>query len=106
MAHFLFDLVSVKFLLNYFSNPLRFFGSWALGSFLLAILAFGWSLFLKLLGTNDFTTTPLPVISAMFVILSVTLFMLGFVTEILLRIYYDRKDNAPYMIYEVVKNRG
>ncbi len=105
MAHFLFDLISVKFLLNYFSNPLRFFGSWAFGAFLLAILAFGWSLFLKLLGTNDFTATPLPVIAAMFVILSVILFMLGFVTEILLRIYYDRKDNAPYMIYEVVKNK-
>ena len=30
--------------------------------------------------------------------------MLGFVTEILLRIYYNQKDSTPYMIYEIIKN--
>lgn len=105
MVELFFDLISVKFLLNYFSQPLRFFGKWSLFSLFLAAAAFIWAVIMKILGTNDFSTTPLPVISTMFVILSVTLFMLGFITEILLRIYYDKKDGAPYMIYEVVKNK-
>ena len=104
MAELFFDLISVKFLLNYFSQPLRFFGKWSLFSLFLAASTFIWAIIMKILGINDFSTTPLPVISTMFVVLSVTLFMMGFITEILLRIYYDRKDNAPYMIYEVVKN--
>ena len=105
MAELFFDLISVKFLLNYFSQPLRFFGKWSLFSLFLAASTFIWAIIMKILGINDFSTTPLPVISTMFVVLSVTLFMMGFITEILLRIYYDRKDNAPYMIYEVVKNK-
>ena len=105
MIYVLFDLVSVKFVLSYFAKPLRFFGMWSLYSFVLAFLAFGAAVALKLLRLKDLTVTPLPVIGTMFTILSVILFMLGFVTEILLRIYYDRRDSAPYMIYEVVKNK-
>ncbi len=105
MSHFIFDIVSVTFLLNYFSHPLRFFGKWAIGSALMSVLAFGTALLLKFSGLNDFSTTPLPLMATMFVILAVILFMLGIITEILLRIYYERKDQTPYMIYEVVKNR-
>ena len=105
MSRLFFDLISVKFLLNYFSQPLRFFGKLSLFSLFLAGLAFIWAVIMKILGINDFSTTPLPVISTMFVILSVILFMLGFITEILLRIYYDKKDGTPYMIYEIVKNK-
>lgn len=105
MVYVLFDLVSVKFVLSYFAKPLRFFGMWSLCSLFLAVLAFGAAIALKLLHLKNLSVTPLPVIGTMFTILSVILFMLGFVTEILLRIYYDRKDSTPYMIYEVVKNK-
>lgn len=105
MAHFIFDVLSVSFLLNYFSHPLRFFGKWALCSGFLAAVAFVAAAALKIAGQNDFSTTPLPLMATMFVILSVILFMLGIITEILLRIYYERKDSTPYMVYEVVKNR-
>lgn len=105
MIYVFFDLVSVKFMLSYFAKPLRFFGVWALSSFMLAVMSFGTSIVLKIMRLKDFSVTPLPVIGTMFTILAVILFMLGFVTEILLRIYYDRKDSEPYMIYEVIKNR-
>lgn len=103
--HFVFDLISVKFLLNYFSKPLHFFGAWSLFFSALALLSAVLSVALKVMKSTIVHPVLLPLIGVLFVILSIILFMLGFITEILLRIYYERKDSAPYLIYEVVKNK-
>lgn len=103
MMFVLFDLLSVKFLLNYFARPLRFFGGWAVIFFTSALLVFGGAVTLKLMHLKDLSVTPLPLIGTMLTILSLLTFMLGFVTEILLRIYYNQKDTTPYMIYEIIK---
>lgn len=104
-VHFIFDLINVKFLLNYFSKPLRFFGAWSAWCAALAALAALISVALKVMESTLIHPVLLPLIGVLFVILSIILFMLGFITEILLRIYYERKDSAPYLIYEVVKNK-
>lgn len=103
--NFVFDLISVKFFLNYFSRPLCFFGAWSACFAALALLAAVFSVFLKLIESTFIHPVLLPLIGVLFVILSIILFMLGFVTEILLRIYYERKDSTPYLIYEIVKNK-
>ncbi|MBI5412993.1 glycosyltransferase family 2 protein [Candidatus Peregrinibacteria bacterium] len=105
MIYVLFDLLSVKFLLNYFAKPLRFFGSLALFFLILGIGSFGTAVVLKLLHIKNLSVTPLPLIGTMLTILAVLIFILGFITEILLRIYYSNKENTQYMIYEVVKNK-
>lgn len=105
MMYVFFDLLSVKFLLNYFAKPLRFFGSVAMLFFGISVVAFVLAIVLKVLHLKDFSVTPLPLIGTMLIILAVLVFMLGFITEILLRIYYDKKDTTQYMIYEVVKNK-
>lgn len=104
MIFVFFDLISIKFLLTYFAKPLHFFGTWSLVSFLLAILSFGTAIILKLAQIKNFTVTPLPLVGTMLSILAVLLFMIGFVAEILLRIYYGQQDRSQYMIYEVIKN--
>lgn len=105
MVFVFFDLISIKFLLNYFAKPLHFFGIWSLVSMLLAMLSFGVAIVLKLTHIKDFTVTPLPLIGTMLTILAVLLFMIGFVAEILLRIYYGQRDRSQYMIYEIIKNK-
>lgn len=105
MIFVFFDLLSVKFLLNYFAKPLRFFGSWAISFFLFSVAAFALSIVLKLDHLKNFSDTPLPLVGTLFLILGFLTFMLGFVTEILLRIYYANKDTSQYMIYEIVKNK-
>ncbi len=104
MIYVFFDLISIKFLLKYFTKPLRFFGSASLFFLFLAIVAFVWAIVLRLLGLDHLSETPLPLIGTMLSILTVLTFMLGFVTEILLRIYYETKGTSQYMIYEVIKN--
>lgn len=105
MIFVFFDLISVKFLLNYFAKPLHFFGTWSLISMFLALLSFLTAIILKFTHIKDLTVTPLPLIGTMLTILAVLLFMIGFVTEILLRIYYGQRDRSQYMIYEVIKNK-
>lgn len=100
-----FALISVKFILNYFARPLRFFGNWSIFFAALAFFAFFSSIILKIIESTVVSPALLPIIGVMFAILSVILFMMGFLAEILLRIYYENKDNSPYMIYEVVKNK-
>lgn len=101
----LFDLLSVKFLLNYFAKPLRFFGSWALFFISLSFLSVAGFLSIKFGYLTSLNPTSFLLIAVMFMILGFLVFTLGFITEILLRIYYANKDTAQYMIYEVIKNK-
>jgi len=105
MMFVFFDLVSIKFLLKYFTKPLRFFGGASLLFLFFSFLAFMWAIYLKFKGLEFLSDTPLPLIGTMLVILSVLTFMMGFVTEILLRIYYESKGRSQYMIYEIIKNK-
>ena len=104
MTFVFFDLISVKFLLNYFAKPLHFFGIWSLISLGIGIISFGTAIILKLFHIKDLSVTPLPLIGTMLTISAVLLFMIGFIAEILLRIYYGQQDCGQYMIYEVIKN--
>ena len=101
----LFALINVKFILNYFARPLRFFGNWAFFFSILTVLSFVAAVVLKIMQSTIVSPALLPLVGVMFAILSVILFMLGFIAEILLRIYYENKDSSPYMIYEIVKNK-
>jgi dolichol-phosphate mannosyltransferase len=105
MMFVFFDLISIKFLLKYFTKPLRFFGSASFLFLFLAIMAFVWSFYLKFADIENFSDTPLPIMGTMLIILSVLTFMMGFITEILLRIYYENKGRSQYMIYEILKNK-
>jgi len=105
MIFVFFDLISIKFLLNYFAKPLRFFGTLSIVSLFLGTASFVSAIVLKFVHIRNFSDTPLPLIGTMLIILTVLLFMIGFVAEILLRIYYGQQDRSQYMIYEVIKNK-
>lgn len=100
-----FDLLSVKFLLNYFAKPLRFFGSWALFFLFLSFLSFITFLLIKFQYIISFNPYSFLLIGAVLTILSFLIFILGFITEILLRVYYINRDASQYMIYEIIKNK-
>lgn len=100
-----FDLLSIAFFVKYFSKPLRFFGGWGFVSIILSVTAFGVAIALRLLGVEDFTATPLPVVGTLFAILGVLLFMMGLLAEILLRTYYATVNKSPYIIGDIKENK-
>lgn len=96
------DLFTIRFLLSA-SRPLLLFGTLGLGSFGVAGLASFFSILLKLLGTHHFSETPLPVLASLFIILGVVLTMMGFLAELLIRIYYESRGATNYRITEIVE---
>ncbi|MAG12682.1 glycosyltransferase [bacterium] len=99
------DLMVVKFFSDYFARPLLFFGGWGLVSMFLGFVAGVVAIVLKFMGLWTFTQTPLPVLAALFIIVGVLLVMMGFLAEILFRIYYENKGRTPYIVKEVLENK-
>lgn len=99
----LLDLVVVVFMYRYMNRPMHFFGGWGLASFLLGTLAGLVSVYLKFAHLRDFVETPLPVWSALFIIVGVQLLMFGVIGEMLMRTYYESQNRRPYSVAETLE---
>jgi glycosyltransferase involved in cell wall biosynthesis len=103
----LLDLLTVKFLGDYLTKPLYFFGKLAGITFAASILAVAIAIVQKL---GYFTEHGEPVMlnSNIFIIFSlmaflttVSLTMMGLMSELLVRIYHESQDRPPYRIRRV-----
>lgn len=99
------DLLVVKFMSDYMARPFLFFGGWGLFSIFLGIIAGVLSLTLKIMGIFYLTQTPLPILATLFFVVGVVLVMIGFLAEIMLRIYYENKGGTPYVVKEIIENK-
>src|SRR3989338_797903 len=95
------DLLTVRFI-STLRRPMVAFGALGLASFALGILAVLASIFLKLKGLN-FSQTPLPVVAALFFLTGFLLFIVGFLSELMLRIYYESRRVDHYSIKEIIR---
>jgi glycosyltransferase involved in cell wall biosynthesis len=105
MASDFADILTIKFLYGYASRPLLFFGIWALVSFSIGFLAIIASIVIKFAGILGFSQTPLPILATLFIILGTLLFVIGFLTELLMRIYYETRNVTPYQIKKIIENK-
>jgi glycosyltransferase involved in cell wall biosynthesis len=96
----LLDLVVVKFLSKYMNKPMHFFGGLGFLSLGLGLLSALIAVILKLAHLKDFVSTPLPIFSALFIIVGVQLAAMGVIAEMLMRVYYESQGTAPYVIAE------
>ncbi len=96
------DLIVVKFLSKYMDRPIHFFGGLGFISLGLGVIAGMWALILKIFAIRDFVATPLPIFSALFIIVGVQLAAMGVVAEMVMRVYYESQDKAPYKIAETI----
>jgi len=98
----LLDLVVIKFLDKYMNRPIHFFGSIgfiSLGTGLLSGLV---AIYLRLFYDLSFILTPLPIFSALFIIVGIQLIAMGIIAEILMRTYYESQSKKPYTIEEKI----
>jgi hypothetical protein len=96
------DLITVKFMLNYLSSPMKLFGKlglWVTGTGIAASLC---AIAMRLLSGIDLTGNPLLMLGALSVILGVQFFSLGLIGEMCVRIYYANEKNTPYQIRETI----
>ena len=95
------DLFTVRFISTTL-RPLLFFASWAIISFFFSFFAVVASIFLRIKGFY-FSQTPLPILATLFFLVGFLLIMMGFLAEIMIRIYYDTRAAKPYSIKEIVE---
>lgn len=96
----LFDLMTIKFLASMTGRPLLFFGGTGIVSILLGIAVAGVSVYLKIAHVRNFGQTPLPILAVFLALSGFLLFMLGFLAELILRVYFETNKKTPYVIRE------
>jgi glycosyltransferase involved in cell wall biosynthesis len=96
------DLITVKFLANYFTTPIYVFGSAGVLSLLVAMAAFIWMIILKYFYDTSFIETPLPMLVAMFFMVGIQFILMGLLAEILMRTYHEAQDKRIYTIKSTV----
>ncbi len=98
----LLDLIVLKFLTNYSTKPIYFFGGFSFVCFLLSFILTGWSVYLKLFKNIDLDGTPLLIFSAVFIIVSVQFLLMGILADLLMRTYFESQDKKTYQVKESV----
>lgn len=96
------DLLLIKFLDKYMTKPIHFFGGAGFLSFLISFLSGSLMLYYKFTGQKDFVQTPLPVITAMFMIVGVLMILMGVLAELIVRTYFESQGKRTYNIRETV----
>ena len=96
------DLILIRFLEKFMTRPIHFFGGVGILSFLMSFFTFGVAGYFKLMGEKDFVETPLPILSAMFFTVGVLMVLLGIISEIMMRTYFESQNSAPFSIRDRV----
>jgi glycosyltransferase involved in cell wall biosynthesis len=102
------DLITVSYILTFFTSPMRLFGSMALICTLTGLVIGGALALLKIyhgliggwLGFKAYEigNRPLLLLSILLIVIGVQLLMLGFLGEMIMRIYYESRDKPIYYI--------
>ncbi len=92
------DLVTVKFLSTYFTKPIYVFGMAGFICLGISLAAFAWMVVLKYFYSTTFVETPLPVLVAMFFVVSIQFMLMGILAEILMRTYHESQDKRIYKV--------
>jgi len=97
-----FDLLTIKFLVTMTGRPLLVFGGIGIVSFLLGFISAVAAVVLKLEAIRNFGQTPLPILTIFFILSGIIFFMMGFLAELILRVYFESNDKRPYVIREKI----
>ena len=96
------DLMTVKYLIQYSTSPMRLFGSIGFGCGVLAGVAGIAVLAMKFLSNFDMSGNPLLYVSLFGFMVGLQFISLGMLGEMNARIYYESQGRKPYAIREMV----
>lgn len=100
----LFDILTIKFLLKYFTRPMHFFGRLGLSGFTLGSLILGVLAIQKLLSWDrDILAQhgPLIVLGGLLLLGGLMMFSTGLLGEVLMRTYFESQGRRIYAVREI-----
>jgi len=101
-----FDIITIKFLLKYFTRPMHFFGMFGLGGVTSGGLILLYLALYKLTG-HDLVTEhgPLLIAGALLFLTGVMMFSTGLLGEVLTRTYFESQGRRIYAVREIRQKR-
>lgn len=102
----LFDIITIKFLLKYFTRPMHFFGQLGLAGVGIGGVILTYLLIYKLMG-NELVIQhgPLLIAGALLFLTGLMMFCTGLLGEILVRTYFESQGRRIYAVREVRSRR-
>lgn len=98
------DLLTVKYMLDYYSSPMKLFGRIGFGFLALGTWMLCATVAAKLVMQIDMTGNPLLLLGAILCVVSVQLFSLGLLGEANTRLYYARNSRRPFTIRKTIRH--
>ena len=98
----LLDLMVLKFLSDYSTKPIYFFGGFSFICFMISFMLAAWSIYLKMFQNIDLDGTPLLIFSAVFIIVGFQLLLMGILADLIMRTYFESQDKKTYQVKESV----
>ena len=96
------DMLTVKYLIDATQRPLHLFGGTGLVSFCVGFMICFYLLILKILYNATLMDRPLLLLGILLIILGIQFIMLGFIGDMIVRVYYDNPERMTYTISEEV----
>jgi len=104
----LFDILTIQFLIKYFTRPMHFFGKWGLLSWTAGFGILGFIGVKKIIDpAKDILEMhgPLMVLGALLFITGLILFCTGMLGEVLMRTYFESQGRRIYAVREIRSRR-
>ena len=102
----LFDILTIKFLLSYFTRPMHFFGKFGLLGTTLGGGILGWLMIYKLTGHEIMVEHgPLLLAGSLLLLAGLMMFSTGLLGEVMIRTYFESQGRRIYAIREVRARR-
>jgi glycosyltransferase involved in cell wall biosynthesis len=96
------DILTIKFLLRYFTRPMHFFGTIGLAGTTLGGLILGYLAALKLMGRHiELEHGPLMIAGVILLLAGLMMFSTGLLGEVMIRTYFESQDRRIYAIREI-----
>jgi dolichol-phosphate mannosyltransferase len=106
------DLLLVKFLAGYSAKPGYVFGGFGIACLAFSLIPTGLAVFYRLMPREwgptyhkDFVETPLPVISAVLVLVGVLSIFQGLLAELLARTYFESQGKRTYLVRRINRSK-
>ncbi len=98
----LVDLLVFRFITQYATKPMHFFGraaTWMVGlGTATALLA----VYFKVTGEKDFVETPLPLLTAFFLLVGLQFLLMGLLAEVIVRTWHESQGKQIYRVRETI----
>ena len=95
------DLITVKFMIQYSTSPMKLFGGLGMFSTLCSLASCVATVAMKWFGGIDMTGNPLLLLSGLLGIAGLQFFVLGLLGEVAARTYFESQGMRPYRVREM-----